>query len=737
MSRETTRQLAIMFTDLVGYSSMMSADERNAISQLEDYRALLCPIIESHGGTVIEFAGDSIFARFNTATGAVDAGIEIQRALQRYNHQHNRQLRARIGVHYGRVLEKDDHIYGDDINIAARLEPLGDPRGICISEAVYIELDASLQQNCVAYGRPLLKNIGDNLQVYHLFPDPVDNRKRLQLRLRRIGHYLGDHPAVSAPLLIAVLSFSIYLLVPVFFKPTAAAHYVELGEISNLSPEEMPEYYTIGIADEIRTRLKNIPNLYLSKPEDEVGADLILTSSIEKMADQVRISYQITRREDGVQIGGASIDGRLENMLTLQSELALKVATELAGEFDLKLVQKDSVKQHVDPEAYQYYLQAREYAKRPDDKQTLATSVSLYRKAILADNGFAAAYAGLCDSYWGMYLLERHAELVEQAEQACLEAEALNADLAEVQVALGAIYNGRGKWQESISAYNKAIQIEPRNLRAFVGLADVYTHINKPKVAEQTYKRALGLQPGNWEAWTKYGSYQVETGQFDKAEKSFRKVVELIPDSVNAYSNLGAALLYLGDFKQAAKVFSKQAELQPSADIISNAATMYYYDGDFERSARMYKMAIEQAPQQCLYWSNLGDALHQLPNREVEALDADEWALDFCDRELEINPENHEVLLIKGKLLARSGRIGEALDVVKAYNLLNSKYHLDKLDLALVFLRSGDMGAVKNTLEQAVQQGYPRVLILAEPEFAPVRNEPWFKALVNEGGSNN
>ena len=125
MSQETTRQLAIMFTDLVGYSSMMSADEHDAINQLQDYRALLCPVIESHGGTVIEFAGDSVFARFPTAAGAVDAGIEIQQALGRYNHQHNRELRTRIGVHYGAVLEKDNQIFGDDINIAARLEPLG------------------------------------------------------------------------------------------------------------------------------------------------------------------------------------------------------------------------------------------------------------------------------------------------------------------------------------------------------------------------------------------------------------------------------------------------------------------------------------------------------------------------------------------------------------------------------------------------------------------------------------
>lgn len=731
MSQETTRRLAIMFTDLVGYSSMMNADQRDTISQLENYRAILCPIIESHQGTIIEFAGDSIFSRFNSAVDAVDAGVEIQRALQRYSHKHGKELRSRIGVHYGEVLEKDEHIYGDDINIAARLEPLGDPQGICISEKVYHELDPSLQRNCVAFGRPVLKNIGARLEVFHLFPDPVDSGKRLQLWLRRIKHYLGDHPVVSVPLVIAILSLSIYLLAPVFFKPGSAAHYVELGEVSNLSPEQMPEYYTIGIADEIRTRLKDIPNLYLSLSEDEVGAELILTSSIKQMADRVRLSYQITRREDGAQVGSASMDGKLENMLALQSELADRVATELASEFGLTLEQQKTVKQHIDPEAYQYYLQAREYAKRPDDRQTLTASISLYQEATQVDSRFAAAFAGLCDAYWGMYLLERRTELVEQAEQACLIAEALNADLAEVQIALGAIYNGRGRLLESIGAYNKAIQIEPRNLEAFVGLADVYTDINKPKVAEQTYRRALGLQPGNWEAWTKYGRYQIETGQFEEAEKSFRKVVALIPDSVNAYSNLGAALLYLGDFKQAAKMFSKQAELKPSAMINSNAATMYYYDGDYERSARMYKKAIQLAPQQCLYWANLGDALHQLPNQYEDARNADEHALGFCDSELGVNPESHEALLTKGKLLARLGRIEEALAVVSAYNSLDSHDPLDGLDLALVFLRSGDMGAVKNTLEQAVQQGYPRALILAEPEFVSVRDEPWFRSLLN------
>jgi tetratricopeptide (TPR) repeat protein len=141
---------------------------------------------------------------------------------------------------------------------------------------------------------------------------------------------------------------------------------------------------------------------------------------------------------------------------------------------------------------------------------------------------------------------------------------------------------------------------------------------------------------------------------------------------------------------------------------------------------------LKDQHKQCLYWANLGDALHQLPSQGEEAQKADEQALDFCDRELGINPKNRDALLVKSKLLARSGQIEEALAAVKVYNSLNSHDPMDKLYLALVFLRSGDMAAVKNTLEQAVQQGYPRTLILAEPEFAPVRNESWFRSLLKE-----
>ena len=730
MSQETSRRLAIMFTDLVGYSSMMAANEREAINRLADYRELIVKRINAHQGKVLDSSGDSIFACFSQVDNAVSAALEIQQALQQYNEDHPAKLYSRIGLHYGMVLEKDGSIYGDDVNIAARLESLGDPEGVCISETVYRELGADLRNNCVSYGHPVLKNIGDSLKVFHLFRQPVKAQKWLQLQSRRIRNYLSDHPVISAPLMIIMLVLSIYVLASIFSRPVKAVYTIELGQIRNLSQNVLPQYYTIGVADELRTRLKRIPKLFLVTSEDNIDADIELTGSLQQLSGKVRVSYRLTRRADGEEIGSGSIDGRLANMLTLQSELADKVVNKLSRELDLKLLKQKVTRQNLSPEAYQYYLQAREYAARPDDSQTLAASISLYKNALQIDDKFAAAYAGLCDAYWGEYLLKRSAEMVNQAEIACLKAQSLNDNLAEVQVALGEIFQGRGNFDKSIAAYNKAILLEPRSIDAFVGLADVYASTNRYKLAQQTYQRAVGLQPGNWKAWVSYGRYLFNRGQFDKAEIAFRKVVALTPDNVNAYANLGAALLYQGRIKQAAQAFSHQAKLQPTATILSNVATMYYYDGNYKDARDNYRKAIELSPEQCIYWSNLADTLHQIPDNKMEAGDADRHALSLCTKEHQVNPQDKIILITKSRLLARLGKTKEALSEIRSSELTNSTDPDVQLYLALAFLQSGEIKAMKNALAQAIKQGYPRFLVMVEPEFAPYRKDAWFKTLL-------
>lgn len=730
MTQHTTRQLAIMFTDVVGYSRMMGNDEQEAIARLETYRNILCPIIESHHGTVIEFAGDAIFARFNTAPEAVDAGMEIQKALRRHNVEDaDHPLMTRIGVHYGDVQVMNGDLFGEHVNIAARLEPLCDAEGVCISKAVRDELNAARLKHCVAFGKPVLKNISERFPVYHLFPDPISWGKRLQLATRRGRRYFSDHPTVSYPVALVMLIVSVFLLAPVFIDTSSATHYVELGEIKNLNPDEMPEYYTIGIADEIHTRLKSIPNLYVTKPEDEVGAEIILTGSVQQMAQQVRLAYRLARREDGVEIGGASLNGRLEDMLELQAQLADKVAADISSEFKLKLVESKQPEYEVDPEAYQYYLQARDYASRPDDKRLLETTIHLYKGAIKIDPGFAAAYAGLCQAYWAQYDLSRNEQDVKLAEQACDKAQILDPDSAEVRIALGDIKAGRGLWQQAVAEFNQAIRIDPKSFDAYIKLADVYNDKNDHKLADQTYHRAIRMHPGQWEAWSYYGSYQFNQGDYKSAIKSFQKVLDLTPDNSLGYANLGGVYLYNGQFRLAAEAFKKQAELKPNSQAILNTGTMYYYDGNYARAVEFYRKAIELDPNICGYWSNLSDALSLVNGGVGESYAAAERELVLCDQELVVNPVDFDALLNKASALAHLERYDEAVDNIEAALDVAPNNPQIWLYSSLIHLKRNDIEKARSSLEQAAEGGYPKVLIRAEPAFNPIRNEKWFVAL--------
>jgi class 3 adenylate cyclase/tetratricopeptide (TPR) repeat protein len=733
MTQQSTRQLAIMFTDLVGYSRMMGDDERQAFKQLETYRRILSDIIETHHGTVVEFAGDAIFARFNTATEAVDAGMDIQRSLHRHNSENEgHALQSRIGVHYGEVQVKDGDLYGDDINIAARLEPLCDAEGICISKSVRDELNSARLKHCVAFGRPALKNISGRFSVYQLFPEPINWRKRVHLTVRRGRRYFSDHPAISYPIVLAALVAGVFILAPVFFNPVTAAHYVELGEIKNLNPDEMPEYYTIGIADEIQTRLKDIPNLYVTKPEDEVGAEVILTGSVQQMAQQVRLAYRLARREGGVEIGGASLNGRLEDMLDLQAQLADKVAADISSEFKLKRVESKQTGHEVDPEAYQYYLQARDYASRPDDDRSLETTIHLYKGAIKLDSEFSAAYAGLCQAYWARYEFSQIEEDIQQAEDACNKAQTLDPNSAEFHIALGDVKAGHGLWKQAITEYNNAIRVDPKNIDAFINLADVYNDKNDHKLAEQTYRRAIRMHPGQWEAWSYYGKYQFNQGDYNGAIKSFKKVVDLTPDNSKGYASLGGVYLYNSQFKQAADAFNKQSQLRPNSQTILNAGTMHYYDGDYFSAAEMYRKAIEMDPDFCGYWGNLSDALLMINEKKGEARAAAERDLTLCEQALAVNPVDYDVLINKASSLSKLGRNQDAVDTITTALAIAPNNPQVWLYSSLVHLRKNDMKNARSSLEQAVEGGYPHILIRAEPAFNPIRNEEWYQSLIQK-----
>jgi len=728
---DETRHSAIMFTDLVGYSRMMGENEHRAIESLNRYRASLVPEIEQRGGRVIEFAGDAVFACFESAVDAVDAGLAIQRALASHNAGNDGQpLHARVGIHVGDVVEKGGRPYGDTVNIAARLEPLCTPPAICISAAVRDTLDAQHLRYCIAYGRPRLKNIRKRMGVFQLFAQPVTAVRRLRLLLARAYLALREHPVVGAVTGMAAIAVVLVAMLPWLQGPPSEAHYVELATVENLSPDRVPPYYGIGMEDEIRTRLGSLTGLYVSRPDDEIGSPWLLRSSIQQMADQVRLGYRLLRRADGAQLGGGTVAGHINDMLSLQQRLADSIANDVAAILGLAgpaPLEHGTIK----AEAYPFYLQGREYLTRPDTEETLRLALELFGKAIQRDRRFAAAYAGTCRAHWSLYLLNQGVDNIERAEEACKQAIEIDDTVSEVHVSLGEIYRIRGRWDDAIATFNEAIRIEPRDVTAFIGLANTYTDMQDERMAEQAYQRAIGLQAGNWEAWNNYGNYLFANGRYRDAVRAYRKVVDLTPDHANAYGNLGAALLLAGDISAATEAFEAQLALKPSLATISNAGGIYYYLGDYERAANLYRQALELAPEDCHNWANLADVLHQDDRQGAAAHAADRQAVSYCDAALAINPANASVLATKAKALARVGERQAALSGIgQALSLTSGDPQL-LVRAALVYQDLDETEKMRTALEDAVAAGYPVVLIRSEPAFAALRTEPWFVMLVN------
>ena len=725
---EAVRKLALFFADIVGYSRMMHAGEAAAVEQLHAWRRLLRQEIEGRGGTVVEFTGDSAFAHFERAVDAVEAALAIQQHLAETDTGGRHRLQCRIGIHWGTVVERDGRLYGDHLNIAARLEPLSLPGAACISQAVVDRLPDPHRLHLFSCGTPPLKNIDARIRVYQLFPQAPDRLTRLRLRGRRLVNLGKRHPVASGALTLALLGGLLLLLLN-SLPPQPASLQVELRGIRNLSPNELPAYYTIGVEDEIRRQLGRLPNLYLARPEEGTRAPLVLEGEIRKQGRLVYVSYRLQQRDDGTLVASHELHGRLSEMLKLQERLALDLARTLSTRYHLAWLAPARAESEVPPEAYQYYLQGKNYLARSKEKGVLKSAETLFLRALAIAPDYADALAGLCRTYWQEYEEARRLELSEKAEQACRRALELDPDSAMAQAALGEVLLGRGKWQEAAQAYEKAIELDPRYTEAYLGLADAYVELGRPDLAEQTYQRAIELKGASWNAWTAYGRYLFRRGLYPEAIEAFRKVVELTPDDARAYSRLGAVYMLTGNFAKAAETLVKGAEIRPSADLLSNSGTMYYYDHAFDKAVRMYRKAIQKAPEICELWINLGDALTQQQGQEAEARQAYQRAETLCRQDLEVNPRNYAALLFLGRALSMLGKGKEAEEKLAAARHLEQGDPMVFYNAAMVHAVLKNEQALRQDLEQAIELGYPRALVRAEPFFSPYRERGWFKAL--------
>ena len=517
----------------------------------------------------------------------------------------------------------------------------------------------------------------------------------------------------------------------------------------NMSDDPQNEYFADGLAEEILNLLVRMQEIDvaartssfyfkgkdvdISMVADHLGVANVLEGSVRRQGDTIRVTAQLIEAESGFHLWSNTYQRKLEDIFSIQDEIARQVANGLnvvlSSDSDALLdqVPTDSV------EAYQFYLQGRDYLRGDRSETRLLGAKALFDRAIDIDGNFAEAHAGLCDTLLALYVNSRSTEYFEQAERACFRGLTLDSGAGDVNAALGNLYRLSGQYEKAITEFERAIALNNRNVDAYDGLADTYKLQNRIVEAESTYQRVVDLQPGYWRGHLEMGNFLFYAGRPREAVESFTYVVNVAPDSATGHLNLGAAYYMLGEFENAATAWRRSIELEPRTSAYLNVGSSYFFLGRFDEAAEMYKQASEMAPEDFEVWGALGDAYRYTDDNKALAEPAYLKAIELGEKLLDINQSDAITIAALAQYYAHIGDATKAVTLVSEAESLEPENMYVQYFLAVTNASLGDEESAVSAVEKAVEFGYPTRLLAVDAGLAAIRNNNRIEALLRDG----
>jgi adenylate cyclase len=535
------RLAAIMFTDIVGYTSLTQKDESSTLQALKRHRSLLRPLFSSHGGREIKTMGDAFLVEFQSALDAVLCAIAVQQMMHDRKVARGEQLSLRIGVHVGDVVESGNDILGDAVNIASRIEPLAEPGGICISDEVYRQVRNKSDLPFVSLGEKSLKNVSEPIEVYKMMMPWIQKETTSNPQLDKTR--------------VAVLPFT------------------------NMSSDPEEGYFADGMTEELITSLSAIRQLTViartsvmgykgtAKKAKEIGTELgagsMLEGSVRKAGNRVRITAQLIDTGTEGHLWAQNYDRQYDDVFAIQSEIAEKVA----GELEIRLVGSEKhileKKPTENTEAYTYFLRGRELL-REETESSLKQAVVLFEKALGLDPAFARARASLVECF--LWLANNGYEPYEQAmpkaEMSAKKALDLDPELAEAHVALANVCFVEDRVRSCEVEAKRAIELNRSLPEAHRMLANVAMVEGDLQKGIDQWEAAYGLDPLRPRYIERLGQCYFYAGREDEALQFWEKTVPLAP--AGTYRNMTEYYLLKEDYSKAKEFYSKAEKLEPT-----------------------------------------------------------------------------------------------------------------------------------------------------------------------------
>ena len=584
-TQEVKRKLtAILSADVKGYSRLMGADEEGTLHTLTAYREIMATFIQQHQGRVVNAPGDALLAEFESVVDAVKSAVEIQRELTKRNAElpTDRRMEYRIGINLGDVMVEGEAIYGDGINIAARMESLADGGGICISGTVYDHIENKLRLGYEYLGEQVVKNIAKPVRVYRVLMDPEAAGKVIDEKKVKPRRWQRAALIVIAILIVMAAAAAIWKL---YIRPTPPIEVASKEKMAfplpdkpsiavlpfvNMSGDSELEHFSDGITEEIITALSKTPKLfviarnstftYKGKPvrvkqvAEDLGVRYVLEGSVRKSADRLRITAQLIDALTGHHLWAERYDREPKDIFVLQDEITLKILNSL----HVKLTggEQDRVygKGTNNLEAYIKVLQGRDYFWRLNRESNILAK-KLFEEAIALDPKYPAPYwllgmTHIMDAWfdWGKSKEDSISRTIELAQKT-ISLDELDSNAHGL---LGAAYRMKGDHDKAIAEGKRAVELDPNSADAHVWLGIALNYADRAEEAIPLFEKAIRLNPfaHTW-YFLHLGNAYLFLRRNDEAIGAYHRALQLSPNNLFAHLNLTATYSQLGRDKEA------------------------------------------------------------------------------------------------------------------------------------------------------------------------------------------
>jgi adenylate cyclase len=591
------RLTAILAADVVGYSRLMGEDEAATLSALKAHRAELLDLkITEHHGRIVKLTGDGILVEFPSVVNAVACAADIQRKMRERNAgiAEERRVEFRIGVNLGDVIVEGDDLFGDGVNLAARLEAIAPPGGIAISATVRDHVGKRLDLAFEDLGEQALKNIRTPVRVYSV--------------------------ALEGPLPASALSNTALSASAATGKPSIA-----VLPFTNMSGDPEQEYFSDGITEDIITDLSKVSGLsvtarnsaftYKGQHADirEVGRRFnvatVLEGSVRRVGSRVRINAQLVSASSVDHIWADRYDRELTDIFAIQDEITKTIVEQLK----VRLLPQERRAIETPPtqsiDAYNCYLQGRSFYHLHTTQHVLIAR-RMFLKAVELDPAYARAYAGLADAGSFLYAVHHPDVTIEEILMAGSRALELDPSLAEAHAAyaLGSLRAGRV--QDSIDGFERAIALDPKLFEAYYHYTEALHERGDWEKAASCYHRALEISPDDYRCLLMLSQMYRSLERRGEAEAAARTGIASAERALAAHpdvplaATLGAgALAFLGERERAIAWTARALTIDPDGALTQyNAACNYAILGETEKALGLLERWIAKAHPSTKTW---------------------------------------------------------------------------------------------------------------------------------------